>query len=148
MTHNIIAQLQRSLRGRNALLNIFEMWVGMAGIITGIVFFYDPASINRNALAVVIGHTLSVIWNLSYFLSGLMVWYGLLRPSPRVEISGLFLLGASAGTNGIAIESIFGLRGTATAMTLISLCAASWVRASFVYTATQNLAGIQTHRDR
>ena len=121
------------------MLNLFELWVGLAGVISGIVFFYAPAAITHDALTHIIGHEWSVMWNVSYFLSGLMIWFGLLRPSPRLEIAGLFLLGGASSVNGIAISSVFGLRGTATAATLISLGVASWLRASFVWFAVMKL---------
>jgi cytochrome c oxidase assembly factor CtaG len=133
-------RLQRTLRGRNALINVFELWVALAGIITGLVFFYSPASIDKNALALTIGHTFAATWSISYFIAGLVIWYGLLRPSPRLEVAGLFVLGSATSVNGIAILSIFGLRGAATSVTLLTLTAASWIRALFVMRASLHLA--------
>lgn len=127
-----VSRLQRSLRGRNVLLNIFEMWVALAGIIGGAVFFYSPASIDNNALSQTVGWDLSAAWSISYFLAGIVIWYGLLKPTPRWEIVGLFLLGSATSVNGVAISSVFGLRGAATATTLLTLGAAAWLRASFV----------------
>jgi hypothetical protein len=124
--------LHASIRGRNVVLNIFEMWVALAGIISGLVFFISPSSIDKNAIAQTIGHDLSAAWNLSYFAAGLIIWWGLLRPSPRWEIAGLYLLGGATAINGLAISSIFGLRGVPTAATLLALTVASWLRASFV----------------
>lgn len=134
-------RLHASIRGRNVILNIFEMWVALAGIISGLVFLYSPASIDKNALALTLGHNLSAVWNLSYFAAGLIIWYGLLRPSPRWEIAGLFLLGGATAINGIAISSIFGLRGVPTAATLLALTVASWLRASFVMRTAIRLLG-------
>jgi hypothetical protein len=134
-------RLQRTLRGRNAILNIFELWVGLAGIITGVVFLYSPASIDNNALSKTIGYLLSAGWNLSYLLAGLLIWLGLLRPSPRWEVVGLYLLGSATAINGVAITSYFGLRGVATASTLFALGIASWLRASFVLKTALRLSG-------
>jgi hypothetical protein len=128
----MVARLQRTLRGRNAILNIFELWVGLAGIIAGVIFFYDPASIDHNSLSQVIGHGLTSVWVVAYMLSGIAIWVGLLWPSPRFEVAGLWLLGAATAMNGIAIADIFGLRGAATAATLITLTAAAWTRAVLV----------------
>jgi hypothetical protein len=136
----VIERLQQTLRGRNALLNVFELWVALAGIVTGLVFFYSPASIDQGALAQTIGHMLAGVWSVSYFLAGLIIWFGLLRPSPRFEIAGLYLLGSATSVNAIAIMSIFGVRGAATGITLFSLTLASWVRASFVMRASLHLA--------
>lgn len=132
--------LQRTLRGRNILLNIFEMWVALAGIISGAIFFYSPASIYKNALALVVGHVFAGIWSVSYFTAGAVIMWGLLRPSPRWEVAGLYLLGGATGINGIAITSVFGLRGTASSLTLLTLTAASWLRASFVMRTAIRLA--------
>lgn len=124
--------LQRSLRGRNMLLNIFEMWVGLAGIISALVYLYDPAAIDKNALAVTLGHNLAAFYNVAYGIAGLVIWWGLLRPSPRWEIVGLYILGGTTAANGLSIVSVFGLRGIATSSTLLALTLASWIRASFV----------------
>jgi cytochrome c oxidase assembly factor CtaG len=129
----VITRLHASIRGRNMLLNIFEMWVALAGVISGLVFFYSPASIDNNALSQTIGHDFSAVWNVSYFVAGLIIWYGLLRPSPKWEVVGLYILGGATAINGLAICSIFGLRGVPTAATLIALAVASWLRASFVF---------------
>jgi hypothetical protein len=80
------------------------------------------------------------LWSVAYFASGLIIWFGLLRPSPRVEIAGLYLLGSATSINGIAILSVFGLRGASTSITLFTLTVASWIRASFVMRASLNLA--------
>lgn len=128
----VTARLQRSLRGTNMLLNVFEMWVALAGVISVVVFFYDPASIDKNALSQTIGYDFSAACNVAYGIAGAIIWYGLLKPSPRWEIVGLFLLGGTTAINGLAIISVFGLRGTPTALTLLALTAASWLRASFV----------------
>lgn len=125
-------RLHRTLRGRNAVLNIFEMWVALAGVVSLVVFFYDPASINRNALAQTIGHTFAAACIVAYGCAGLVIFYGLLKPSPRWEIVGLFILGSTTSVNGLAILSIFGLRGAATAVTLLALTVAAWLRASLV----------------
>lgn len=136
----MIPSLQRTLRGRNALLNVFELWVALAGVINGFVFFYSPASIDGGALSQTIGHTFATVWNVSYFAAGLLIWFGLLRPSPRWEVAGVYLLGSATSINAIAIFSVFGLRGASTSITLFTLTIAAWIRASFVMRASLHLA--------
>lgn len=128
----IVRRLQRTLRGRNVILNIFEMWVGLAGIISALVYLYDPTAINKNALAVTLGHELAAFYNIAYGIAGLVIWFGLLRPSPRWEIVGLYILGGTTAANGLSIVSVFGLRGVATSSTLLALTVAAWIRAGFV----------------
>lgn len=125
-------RLHATLRGRNVILNVFEMWVALAGVISVIVFFYDPASIDGNALSTTIGYNLSAACNIAYGLAGFTIWYGLLKPSPRWEIVGLFILGSTTFVNGLAIGGVYGLRGAATVATLLALTVAAWIRASFV----------------
>lgn len=137
----LLARMRRTLRGRNALFHVFELWVGLAGIISGVIFFYSPAAIDHNALAVTMGYTAAATWSISYFGAGLGVWWGLLKPSPRIEAAALWLLGAATAINGIAILSVFALRGAATAVTLLTLTAASWLRAMLVQADTLRLAG-------
>lgn len=141
MPDRILIRLQGTLRGRNAILNIFEMWVALAGVIAGVVFFYSPASIDQNALAQTVGHALAGVWSVSYFIAGFMIWFGLLAPSPRIEIAGLSLLGSAVSVNGIAILAVFGLRGATTSVTFLTLAVASWIRASLVLRASLALAG-------
>jgi hypothetical protein len=133
-------RIRVTLRGRNALLHVFELWIGLAGVISGIVFFYRPASIDQDALTQTIGRTPSAIWIVSYMVAGAIIWFGLLRPSPRWETAGLWLLGAATSINGIAILDIFGWRGVATASTLLALTAAAWLRALIVQADTLRLA--------
>lgn len=140
MQGRLVDRLQLTIRGRNAMLNVFELWVSLAGVITGLVFFYSPASVDKGALAQTIGHALAAVWSVAYFTAGLTIWFGLLRPSPRLEIAGLSLLGSATSVNGIAILSVFGLRGAATSITLFTLTFASWIRASFVMRASLHLA--------
>lgn len=128
----IVQRMHASLRGRNVLINIIEMWVALAGVISGLIFVYRPASIDQNALSQTIGHNLAATWSISYAAAGVIIWFGLLRPSPRWEVVGLFLLGSATSVNGLAIVSVFGLRGAATAATLLTLTLATWLRASFV----------------
>lgn len=139
-TRFLVDGLQRTLRGRNAVLNVFELWVALAGIITGVVFYYSPSAAYKNALAQTVGHTATGVWSTAYFAAGLIIWFGLLRPSPRFEVAGLYLLGSATAINGIAIVTVFGLRGAATSITLFTLTFASWIRASFVMRASLRLA--------
>ena len=142
MLLRIVGSLQRTLRGRNALLNLFELWVGLAGIIAGIVFFYSPASINHDVVTAVVGEDVAAIWVFGYAIAGAMIWWGLLRPSPRWETSGLWLLGTATAVNGIAVLDVFELRGTATAALLFALTVASWLRALVVGAAALHASGV------
>ncbi len=128
----ILERFRRTTRGRRAIANIFELWVALAGIISGAIFFYSPASIDNNALAQTIGYAFSAFTVVLYLIAGGLVWAGLLRPQPRWEITGLWLMGTATGSNGIAIVSVFGVRGIAFSATLLSFMAASWIRALVV----------------
>lgn len=132
---NLLSRLEYTLRGRNAIVNIFELWVGMAGILSGIIFFVDPLAISGNVLSKQIGFGLAVLWNILYFICGFLIWYGLLRPSPRWEVVGLLTMGSVTAINGVSIISFFGLRGVATASISISLSVAAWVRGIYVFRA-------------
>lgn len=140
-----LGRLRHTLRGRNAILHVFELWVGLAGIVSGIVFFYEPASINRDAISITVGHAAAEAWVLSYLVSGLLIWFGLLRPSPRWEVAALWLLGSATATEGIALIAVFGWHGVATAATLIALTVAAWLRALIVQADTLRLADVSAH---
>lgn len=115
------------------------MWVGLAGIISGVVFFYNGVSPSGNAVELTIGRSLATAWYIGYFIAGLIVCYGLLRPSPRWEVAGLSLLGGATSINAVAILSHYHSSGIATGVTLFALALASWLRAEFVYLAIRRL---------
>lgn len=135
-----MAILRKTLRGQNAVENIFEVWLALAGILSGFVFFYEPAAIDGNALSRTIGYWPSLAWTVAYFASGVLLIYGLFRVSPRWEIFGLFLYGSAAVANGLAIINVFGTRGVATTALYLSLSAAAWVRAVWVWHVVLQLA--------
>ena len=143
-----VTRMRRTLRGRNVLLNLFEMWVGLAGIISGVVFLYDPSSIHQNAISQRLGYTASAAWVITYMLAGIAIWYGLLRPSPKWETAALWILGGATMIEGIAILSIFGLRGVASASLLLALTVAAWVRAVLVQMAALEFAHAHEERRR
>jgi hypothetical protein len=138
----IVGRLRVTIRGRNALFHVFELWVGLAGMVSGIAFFYEPASIDHNAISQTIGHSVSEAWVISYMLAGAAIWFGLLRPSPRWEAVGLWLLGTTTSVNAIAIAAVFGWRGAPTAATILALTAAAWTRAVLVQLDTIRLANL------
>lgn len=146
MPTRIVHGLRRTIRGRNSVLHVFELWVGLAGMIAGVVFFYQPASITRDAISISIGHTASEIWVIGYMIAGFLIWYGLLRPSPKWEVAALWLLGSATATEGLAIIDVFGWRGAATSATLIALTLASWIRALIVQSDTLRLSDVVAHR--
>lgn len=139
MPQRIIQHLSASTRGRNLVVNVFEMWVGLAGILTGVVFFWKTASIESGAVDVAVGHNVAIIWNVGYFVAGLLIWWGLLRPSPRWEVVALWGIGTFTAIESIAIWALFGLRGSASAILLLALAAASWTRATIVTNAALRL---------
>lgn len=129
-----------SFRRSNASLNIFELWIGIAAILGSIFYFVSPESLLSAALAKQIGHEwLTFTWNGGYLLSGLMLVYGVLRPSPRIEIAGLWIVAATTAINGIAIAVTFGVRGASTVATYMTLAVASMIRARLIYNAAKEL---------
>lgn len=139
-----LARLDRSLRGRSAILNGFELWVGLAAISTGIVYLYDHASVDQGPVAHEIGHAASVGWMLAYTAAGLAIWYGLLRPAPLWEVIGLWLLGTATAVQAITILGLFGLHQTVPALILLALTPAAWGRALYVQRGALELA--ETYR--
>lgn len=124
-----ISRMRQTLRGRNAVAHVFELWIGLAGIIAGIVFAYQPASISTDAVAAATGRDIAAIWVCAYALAGVAIWWGLLHPSIRWEAVGLWLLGTATAVEGVAVIDLFGWHGAATASLLFALTVASWLRA-------------------
>lgn len=129
-------------RKRNALINLFELWVGLAGVVSGIVYFYSPASLDNNSIARVVGHHMATVWSVGYFIAGLLIILGLIWPQPQWEIAGLWLLGAATAINGLAVLYIFGLRGIATSLTFMTLTLAAWIRGHLVARALDQYASL------
>lgn len=131
----VLLRLLVTTRGAQARTHAFELWVGLAGFVSGVVFAYAPASLDGNALAHTIGYPLAAAYTVAYAAAGVMIWWGLLRPSPAWEVAGLILLGAGTAANGVAVLATFGMAGVATSLTLIALAAAAAARAWLVYHA-------------
>lgn len=136
----MLTRLERTVRGRNAIVNGFELWVGLAAISAGIVYLYDPSSVDQGAVAAAIGHTASVVWVLVYTIAGIAMWYGLMRPSPLWECLGLWLLGTATCVESITVFGIFGIHQFAPALILLALTPAAWGRALYVQQATIAMA--------
>jgi hypothetical protein len=129
-----------TLRGRSVLAHLFELWIGLAGMISALAFFYAPASIDGNALARTFGYAPAAVWTVGYGVAGSLIWYGLLRPSIRMETVGLWVLGGSTSIEGVAIVAVFGGRGAATFVLYFSLTVAAWMRALVVFRGAMAVA--------
>lgn len=140
--------LERSVRGRNAVLNGFELWIGLAAISAGIVWLYDPSSVDQGAVAHAIGHVASVVWVITYALAGVAIWYGLLRPKPLWEVLGLWLLGTATAVESVTVFGIFGVHQFAPALILLALTPAAWGRALYVQEQALKLAANYQESDR
>jgi hypothetical protein len=137
-----IVKLQQIL-----VMHAFELWVAIAAIVGAIVYFVQPLSLERSGLSEQIGFGLAVVWNSCYLISGLLIVWGILHPSPRFRIAGLSILGATVAVNGISVLAVFGSRGAVSAITFLMLAAASWSRAISVYRTAVRLASIRLSVD-
>lgn len=82
--------------------NAFEVFAAFAAVMAGVAFVLVPGAIEGSTVARQAG-ALSALWGLLYGLGGLVVLVGLWMLSARVEVIGLFLLGAAAAIDGIAL---------------------------------------------
>jgi hypothetical protein len=130
-----------SLRRTNAELNVFELWIAIAAIVGSLFYFIDPDALLSASVSKEIGsQALAFLWNAGYLASGLGLLYGLLKPSPRIELVGLWLVAATTAINGVAILTAFGNKGAATTVTYFTLSIASLVRARVLYRTARDLA--------
>lgn len=136
-----------SYRRANVLLNLFELWVGLAGIVSGIIYLTDLPALRQASITLQVGEYLAISWLIMYTISGVLIWAGLLLPSPRLEVAGLCLLGSATAIEGLSIGAHFSISGIGTAIVYLSLTAAAWTRAGLVFKRATDLysAGRKVH---
>lgn len=82
----------------------FEVWIAVAAIYSGLARFFLPPSGAARAVEAALPPGLSAFWSVLYALGGLGALAGIFRCSPRLEGSGLVLLGT-----GIAVSTLAAL---------------------------------------
>ena len=82
------------VRGRTAI-SPFELWIGVAGVYTGLSYLVPFLNLVGNANVVARQFPkLAFLWSSLYMLGGVLIVAGLIRRSPRIEGAGLNLLGS------------------------------------------------------
>lgn len=78
----------------------FELAIALLLVLSGFRFLTKPAELEASQ----IGQTLPVpeIWATGYLVAGLLMFAGVLLPSPKVEAAGLSLMTAVVTINAIA----------------------------------------------
>lgn len=118
--------------------NAWELVIAVAAIVAAVAFFLYPDSGTRTAVGQVL-HPYDIAWNLAYGTSGFFVVFGLVRPSPRVELAGLWLLGAAVTINAVAVVALAGGRAVFPLLTYIAIIIACFVRGHTITTAGRDL---------
>lgn len=109
----------------------FEAAIAFATVIAAGIYLVNPEAVSRTA----VGHTAQQLlpyWEALYLAGGLMVLYGLVRLSLRMEASGLFLLAAALAINALSIIDFSGMTGIASAATFAALVVACGMRVAFL----------------
>lgn len=114
--------------------NSIEFVMGIAVIVASITFFLDPDSLRRNSVGVTL-HPFDFAWNAIYGVSGLMILWGLWRPSLRFELGGLLFLVGALLVQITAIWSIAGYPGIAVLLSLLTFVVGFLIRAWVVLCA-------------
>lgn len=114
--------------------NAFELLIALLAIFSALAFFIYPDTGTRTAVGQVL-HPWDWAWSAGYGVAGVFISYGLIRPWPRVELAGLWLLGAAIAINAVAVVSLAGSRAIFPLMTYVALVAACYVRGHAILTA-------------
>lgn len=108
--------------------HIVELGIALVAVIATIANYLAPGALESQALDETLG-PLVTVWSLAYGIGGAFIIYGLARPHPRVELSGLgFLIGAMS-SQAVALVAVYGIDGARGALTLSVLAASFAVRA-------------------
>lgn len=125
-------QRRRRPRTRYLVAHAFEGAVGFAAVLGGVVYFIDPHSLLEASIGRGLGGLIGV-WSVLYFLGGVGILWGLVRPSLRIELVGLCLYMPAVLTNGVAVTLIAGAKGVPYAATFVAVAVAVVVRARAVW---------------
>lgn len=107
--------------------NVFELLIVVLTTIANVVYLANRGAFLQTSLGKAT-QPYDLFWTVLFLVGGVFVTFGLLRPSPRLEVMGLFTFGAGVIANAVAITSVAGVPGVAPAAGYIGLVLASAVR--------------------
>jgi hypothetical protein len=110
-----------------AFAHVFELWLGIAAILSSVTFFVSPESRERSSVGMALS-PYDLLWTVGYGSGGLLIVYGLFRTRPRFEAAGLSLIAAASALQAIAVLVVRGLPGTAAAAVLLAVAVACAIR--------------------
>jgi hypothetical protein len=109
------------------IINIFEVWVASAALISGVTYLIGKGSIASKAVEV-LAPDLVVMFSLLYAAGGLLVLWGLWRGSPPWETAGLALLATGITIVALSLFAILGKEGATSAILQVGLVVACLIR--------------------
>jgi hypothetical protein len=107
--------------------HVFELLIALLAAIAALGFFLDPNALERSPVGMTV-HPWDQAWNALYFGGGVLIVDGLVRPSARLELAGLWLLASAVLAASVAVLYVRGAGGLASIAIYVAVVGACWVR--------------------
>ncbi len=121
---------QTNLRVGYLASNAFELFVCLLAMLTCVQFFLDPGA---NVAVGTLAHPWDYVWNGLYGAGALLVVFGLVAVSPRIEVVGLFLFTAAVLINLVIAIQLYAASAWVVVPVYVGFALASLVRAHFLF---------------
>lgn len=126
-----IGQDRRNVRLSYLKANAFELMFAVAAAVAGSSTLINPSINGDQAIGAVLGFA-GLIWAALYLIGGMLIVFGLIKPSVRCEVAGLILLALGILANAAAIVGERGWVGLTTAVFYVGWAVAAYIRARLV----------------
>lgn len=107
--------------------HVFELLLAALAALAALGFFFQPDELARTAIGRAV-HPFDYAWNVLYLTGGVLVTAGLVRPSYRLEVAGLVMLGAAIAGAAAALLAYRGANGLASLAIYTAAAGACFVR--------------------
>jgi hypothetical protein len=108
--------------------NAWALVIAISAVLTSAFYFVNPEALLGTALAHSVPAWTAFTWNICYGWGGLLMIYGLWKPSRPIDILGLSALAAGMLLNAIAILFVRGDQSIASAFVIIAFAIAACMR--------------------
>lgn len=118
------------------IANAFELVIAALAILSTVAYVVYPESASASAVGRAL-HPYDAVWIFGYGIAGLGITVGLVRPSPRLELAGLVLMGAAMTINAVAVVSLRGSHAVLPLLSYLAVGIACYVRGYGIVRAGQ-----------
>lgn len=122
------------LRRLNIYLNAWALLVGFLAVLQSVQYFIDPDSLKQNSSLGDVLQNWAYVWNVFYFLGGIGILYGIIRPHRMIDVYGLCSFIVALAINALVIIFVRGSGAGAVVPTLVAVALTCALRIWFLVT--------------